>query len=82
MKIVWDEPKRLFNLDKHGMDFASLTERFFAEATILPAKANRYMAVGRLDDGTVVVIFATLGAEAVSVLSMRPANKAERRLLT
>ena len=26
MKIVWDEPKRLANLDKHGLDFADLNE--------------------------------------------------------
>lgn len=29
MKIVWDEPKRLANLDKHGLDFADLNETFF-----------------------------------------------------
>jgi uncharacterized DUF497 family protein len=28
MKIVWDEPKRLANLDKHGLDFADLNETF------------------------------------------------------
>jgi uncharacterized protein (DUF4415 family) len=28
MKIVWDEPKRLANLDKHGLDFADLNEAF------------------------------------------------------
>jgi uncharacterized DUF497 family protein len=29
MQIVWDEPKRLANLDKHGLDFADLNETFF-----------------------------------------------------
>jgi hypothetical protein len=28
MEIVWDEPKRLANLDKHGLDFADLDETF------------------------------------------------------
>jgi uncharacterized DUF497 family protein len=28
MKIVWDEPKRLANLARHGMDFADLDETF------------------------------------------------------
>jgi uncharacterized DUF497 family protein len=28
MKIVWDEPNRLANLDKHGLDFADLNETF------------------------------------------------------
>lgn len=39
------------------------------------------MAVGRLDDGSIAVIFATLGSEAISLISMRPASKAERKLL-
>lgn len=30
MKIVWDEPKRKANFAKHGLDFATLTEAFFA----------------------------------------------------
>ena len=81
IRILWNESKRTRNLAKHGMDFASLDETFFAEAVILPAKASRWMAIGRLDDGSIVVVFATLGSEAVSVISMRPASKAERRLL-
>jgi hypothetical protein len=32
MEIVWDEPKRLANLDKHDLDFADLNEAFFADA--------------------------------------------------
>lgn len=37
--IVWDERKRLANLDKHGLDFADLDEDFFLNALVLPAKA-------------------------------------------
>ena len=81
MNIVWDEPKREANIAKHGMDFASLTVEFFEDATILPAKKGRYQAIGRLADGTIVVIFATLGSEAISVISMRPARKDERSLI-
>lgn len=81
MKIVWDEPKREANLAKHGMDFASLTIEFFENSKVLPAKNNRLQAIGRLADGTIVVIFATLGTEALSVISMRPARKDERSLI-
>lgn len=81
MKIVWDEPKREANLAKHGLDFASLTVEFFEESMILPAKKGRLQAIGRLEDGTIVVIFVTLGTEALSVISMRPARKDERNLL-
>ena len=79
--IVWDEPKRLTNLAKHGLDFADLDETFFLGAVVLPAKAGRYMAIGRLADGAIAVVFAFLGAEAVSVISMRPASAKERSLL-
>jgi uncharacterized DUF497 family protein len=34
MKIVWDEPKRLINLAKHGLDFADLDTNFFSEAAL------------------------------------------------
>lgn len=81
MMIVWDEPKRLTNLAKHGLDFRDLDETFFLSSLVVPAKENRHMAIGRLADGTVAVIFAVLGAEGVSVISMRPASRKERELL-
>ena len=79
--IVWDEPKRQINLERHGLDFSDLDEWFFLDAVIVPAKENRYMAIGRLNDGTVAVVFAVLGTEGVSVISMRPASRNERSLL-
>lgn len=81
MKIVWDEPKRLANIDKHGLDFREVTLGFFEAAVIRPARLGRYKAIGILDDGTIAVIFATLGREALSIVSMRPASPQERKLL-
>lgn len=80
MKIIWDEPKRSANMAKHGFDFADLTGEFFFSASVLPAKAGRFMAIGTLEDGTIVVIFATVGTEAISIISMRRASFKERRL--
>jgi len=81
MKIVWDEPKRLANIDKHGFDFADLTLDFFSASLIVPAKKNRVMAIGRFKDRIIAVVFAALGAQGLSVISMRPARKDERKLL-
>jgi len=81
MKIVWDEPKRLPNLEKHGFDFALLDEDFFMSAIVHPTKFNRFKAIGRFADGYIAVIFARLGSEGVSVISMRPASPQEQRLL-
>ena len=80
MKIIWDEPKRIANLDKHGMDFADLNEEFFDSALVLNAHGERYRAIGVNIRGVISVIFAVYGAEAVSIISMRPASKREREL--
>ena len=80
MRIIWDEPKRFANLDKHGMDFADLNEKFFDTALVLNTYGRRYRAIGVNIRGVISVIFAVYGAEAVSIISMRPANKREREL--
>lgn len=80
LMIVWDEPKRLQNLAKHGLDFADLDAGFFLGALVVRAKDSRFKAMGRLADNTIAVIFATLGTEGVSVISMRPASRKERML--
>ncbi|MDE4063878.1 BrnT family toxin [Phaeobacter gallaeciensis] len=81
LMIVWDEPKRQTNLAKHGLDFTDLDEGFFLASVVVPAKDGRQMAIGQLADGTIAVVFATLGIEGVSVISMRPASRKERTLL-
>jgi len=79
--IVWDEPKRRSNLACHGLDFADLDEWFFLNAVTVPAQTGRHMAIGRLNDETLAVVFAVLGTEGLSVISMRPASRKERSLL-
>ena len=81
MKIVWDEPKRLANIARHEMDFADLDEAFFESAVIVPGKLGRLVAVGRHSLGIILVAFAALGTEGISVISMRRANRKERRLV-
>jgi uncharacterized DUF497 family protein len=80
MKILWDEPKRLANLEKHGLDFADLNETFFDTALVLPSHKKRWQGIGKNIRGVIVVVFVTLGKEAVSVISMRPASRYERKL--
>jgi hypothetical protein len=82
MKIVWDEPKRLANLDKHGLDFADLNETFFDNALVIPSrdKSRRWIAIGVNIRGVIVVVFTRLGREGVSIVSMRPASHNERKL--
>ena len=81
MKILWDEPKRLANLDKHGLDFADLNEFFFDTRSVLPWSGKRWRGVGKTIRGVVVVVFVTLGKEAVSVVGVRPATERRKEAL-
>lgn len=86
MKIIWDEPKRQANIEKHGLDFADVVFFHWESAVIEPARPDstgrrRMKAVGYFDDGIAVVIFATLGTEAISIVSFRPAGTQERKVL-
>ena len=81
MMIVWDEPKRRANLAKHGIDFAEIGPEFFLAALVKPARDGRWVAIGE-HHGVIVVIFATLGSEAISIISARPASAKERKLLS
>ena len=81
MIITWDHAKRRANFDKHGLDFADLDPDFFLESLIVPAQARRFKAIGRLGAKIVIsVVFAPLGTEAISVVSMRLASRKERNM--
>lgn len=81
MKIMWDELKKKANILKHGYDFSDFTLDWFVGAFIEQTHSRRFKAVVPLSDGTVVVIFASLGREAISLISIRPARKDERKQL-
>jgi hypothetical protein len=59
-------------LNKHGLDFTDRTLDFFLNSRVVPARSGRVQAIGKLADGTISVVFATLGSEA---------SARERRLL-
>lgn len=82
MKIVWDEPERVANLGKHGLDFAELPLEFFKAARIEAGKEGRFLAIGELNGVLIIaVVFRPLGSEAISVISMRRASLKERSRL-
>jgi uncharacterized protein len=63
------------------MDFADLDDEFFDGSVIVPGKLGRRIAVGRHRNGIILVVFVALGTEGLSVVSMRPASRRERRLI-
>ena len=82
LKVVWDEPKRLANIKAHSLDMADLEHdfEFFAAATIYAGRKGRFVAVGEKAGRILAVVYQTLGTEAISLISTRPASKKERRL--
>ena len=79
MRILWDEPKRLKNLEKHRLDFATLEIGFFETAKVRVAGRGRFKAIGRFGQTAIAVVFGPVGREAISIISMRRASRAERR---
>ena len=86
MEIVWDEPKRQRNLEKHHIDFVDVRDRFaFNEALVVPTYSGtdgrrRFKAIGLLDARLISVVFSPLGTEGISVINARRAGRSERRL--
>lgn len=80
MKIVYDESKRISNIAKHGLDFADIDLAFFESAVVIPAKTQRWKAIGPFRNGLTSVVFFQLGRQGLSLISMRAASKKERLL--
>ena len=85
--IVWDELKRLANLAKHGLDFASFEEGFDLDGCVVrqtdPSRPgrSRLKLIGDFNGEIIAAaIVSPLGSEALSIVSLRPANASERRL--
>ncbi len=83
MIYEWDEAKRRANLRKHGADFALIWRFDWARAVIekdgrRDYGEERFRATGKVEEKIYVVAF-THRAPALRVISMREANRRERR---
>ena len=85
MLMTWDDAKRDANLRDHRMDFADARDRFEWGTAVIalshPSEdgRERFKALGFLDGRLVGLIFSLLGTEAISAISLRPANRSERK---
>jgi uncharacterized DUF497 family protein len=77
--ITWDEPKRLQNLAKHGLDFAEFEVGFEMEsAVIIQGHSDRFKLIGIFQGELLVAAITTqLGKEALALISLRRASKKE-----
>lgn len=83
MDFERDEAKRLRNIEKHGLDFIDGLALFADGRARLEKSArtvtgeHRVMAIGRLGERHVALIY-TMRADAVRMISLRPAREGER----
>jgi uncharacterized DUF497 family protein len=83
--IEFDEDKRAINIAKHGIDFVIAED--FDWSTAVIGEDDRYaygetrlVAVGRVG-GEVYTLVFTMRGDVVRVISMRLANRKERKLI-
>lgn len=85
MDFTWDEKKNQLNIKKHGVDFADANQVF--DNILLASLDNsqdygedRWVSIGTLHNGTaVVVVFTEEENDVIRIISMRKANKNEKR---
>ena len=77
MIIEWDDEKRHSTLVNRGLDFQDAEKVLSGrtvERTQVRSHETRYLAIGRLDDRYVILVY-TMRGDAHRIISMRYANK-------
>ena len=85
MQIEWNPKKREANLRKHGLDLVDAVPIFEGPMLALPDTRqdygeDRWIGVGITNGRVAVVAFAECGAECIRIISLRKANRHERKL--
>lgn len=85
MKFEWDNAKNETNISKHGVSFEQASE-VFADSNALDIFDDmhsdfeeRFITIGRIPGGLVLVIWTELSEEAIRIISARRASKREAR---
>ncbi len=84
VKVVWDEAKDLANQRKHGVSFQEAAELFHSGVDYLEIfdeahsdLEDRFIAIGPITRGLVLVVWTERDEETIRVLSARWANPRE-----
>ncbi len=80
--LEWDEAKRRFNIEKHGIDFLDAPEVLndpgqYTYRSKHPEHEARYVTVGKVKGVIVAIIFTPRG-QKLRIISARRARKYER----
>lgn len=83
MRFEWDPKKESTNREKHGISFGQSTELFTSGRDYLEildertVAEERFIAVGLIEDGVIVVVFTEREEETIRIISARRATKSE-----
>jgi len=84
MNFEWDESKNRSNIRKHGIDFID-SAKIFRNSWVIKQDERtdygerRWLGLGRLENIIIVMVF-TKRNEKTRIISIRKANKQERRI--
>jgi uncharacterized DUF497 family protein len=82
MRFEWDENKRLYNIEKHGLDFRDADAVFKDSHVVVPSKykggEQRFLAIGILEGRFVTVVY-TMRGKNFRIISFRRARHEERQ---
>ncbi len=84
MAIEWDNNKNKINIDKHDIDFFDAYKIFYNPIitridTRSDYKEKRIIGIGKLEKVIVVLVYTKRGKN-IRVISIRKANKIERKI--
>ena len=86
MRLEWDSAKNDENLEKHGISFDEASKLLLSTADCMEVFDNahsdeedRFVAIGPIASGIIVVVFAERDEETVRVISARAATRRESR---
>jgi len=84
MTLEWDDNKNKINIDKHGIDFFDAYKIF--ESPIITKidervyyHEKRWIGIGKLEKIIVVLVYTKRGKN-IRIISIRKANKIERKI--
>lgn len=87
MYFEWDEAKNLANLSKHGISFEEARELFQSDTDYLEIfdeahsdHEDRFIAIGPIARGVIMVVFTEREEDIVRIISARPATKREQEM--
>ena len=87
VRYQWDPDKETTNREKHGVGFDEVRELFDGDADYLEifdeqhsAVEERFISIGTIQRGVVLVIWTEPGDDVVRIISARLATRREREL--